>query len=120
MLPGLDGRGALPVVERIRKRLAEPLPEGNPTFTASFGITDSAEADSTEELIQIADAALYASKAAGRDCITVGLPALVFSEQTRNRDESADPDVEPVTARRIPLHQAAAEEEPAPNGADIR
>ena len=44
---------------------------GHPPFTASFGISDSTQGDSLQRLIQLADAALYASKNAGRDRVTV-------------------------------------------------
>ncbi len=134
MLPGLDAHGAVPVLERLRERLVDTLPEGNPGFTVSFGATDSSEADTIEELLQIADEALYASKAAGRDCITVGSPSMDFSADAThrrsdpngdysNRDYSngdTNGDFEVLPVRRVALHEAADEEEPEPNGADIR
>jgi diguanylate cyclase (GGDEF)-like protein/PAS domain S-box-containing protein len=76
VLPDLDRHRGVGVLERIQKRLAESHLSGLPSFTSSFGITDSSEAKSADELIRIADAALYESKAAGRDRITVGVPML--------------------------------------------
>jgi len=120
VLPGLDRQGALLVLERARERLAEAHVGTHPRFTASFGLTDSTEAESLEELLMIADAALYDSKAAGRDRITVGSPPVGAT--------ISDPDSQQMSGRayarqrprprRPALHTAAEEEEP--NGADAR
>jgi diguanylate cyclase (GGDEF)-like protein/PAS domain S-box-containing protein len=114
VLPDLDRQGALPVLERIRARLAEGHVGNHPRFTASFGLTDSAEAESLEELLLIADAALYDSKAAGRDRITVGAPpvsAALSADDSRARNSHANGHQSPQR-RRPALHTAAEEEEP--------
>ncbi len=57
-------------IERIRSALAATTGRGDaPTFTASFGIAHSSDADDLEDLVQRADRALFAAKAAGRDRI---------------------------------------------------
>jgi diguanylate cyclase (GGDEF)-like protein/PAS domain S-box-containing protein len=76
VLPDIDRNRGVGVLERIQKRLAESHLAGHPRFTASFGITDSGEAGTIDGLVRIADAALYESKAAGRDTITIGVPML--------------------------------------------
>lgn len=59
---------ALEVIGRIRAHLAESLLTSNVTpFTASYGVADSSMGASFEEILRIADAALYRSKDAGRD-----------------------------------------------------
>lgn len=71
LLPEVKARGAAEVAERVRKRLAsEPLTAG--VVTLSFGIAEyPAHGDTGDELIAIADAALYQAKDEGRDQIIV-------------------------------------------------
>ncbi|HWG09485.1 MAG TPA: diguanylate cyclase [Solirubrobacteraceae bacterium] len=121
VLPELERQGALLVLERIRERLAESHVGSHPRFTASFGLTDSTQAASIEQLLQIADTALYDAKAAGRDRIVVGVPPL--SEPITLADgpgTDASPRDYATRARRRPaFHSAADEEEPGPNGIDV-
>jgi diguanylate cyclase (GGDEF)-like protein/PAS domain S-box-containing protein len=120
VLPDLDRQGALLVLERMRQRLAEAHVGSHPRFTASFGLTDSQEAESLEELLLIADAALYDSKAAGRDRITVGAPLVsaAISASDSNAMDIPAPEQQRTQGRRPALHTAAEEEEP--NGAEPR
>jgi diguanylate cyclase (GGDEF)-like protein len=70
VLPGVDLHESVEIVERIRADLDDATGRGDtPAFTASFGIAHSTEADDFEDLVQRADAALFAAKAAGRDRI---------------------------------------------------
>jgi diguanylate cyclase (GGDEF)-like protein len=120
VLPDLDRQSALAVLERIRERLAEGHAGNHPRFTASFGLTDSTEAESLEELLMIADAALYDAKAAGRDRIKVGAP-LVNATLSGAEPEGAAGRATPKqgAGRRPPaLHTAAEEEDPI--GVDVR
>lgn len=67
---------ALEVIDRIRADLAEALiTAGTPPFTASFGIGDTTMASSFDEVLRVADEALYRSKNNGRDRVLIGLPA---------------------------------------------
>jgi diguanylate cyclase (GGDEF)-like protein/PAS domain S-box-containing protein len=120
VLPDLDRQGALLVLERMRQRLAEAHVGSHPRFTASYGLTDSHEAESLEELLLIADAALYDSKAAGRDRITVGAPLVstAISASDPAATGARAPEQQHSQARRPALHTAVEEEEP--DGADIR
>jgi len=59
---------ALEMVDRMRMKLATTLKLGKtPVFTASFGIADSTMSGQSQDLIQLADGALYQAKASGRD-----------------------------------------------------
>ncbi|TLY79517.1 MAG: GGDEF domain-containing protein [Gammaproteobacteria bacterium] len=65
----VDGRE---VADRVRAKLAERLLAGSiPTFTASFGIADTTMSPRLEELLRLADEALYCAKEAGRDCAVI-------------------------------------------------
>ncbi|MCP5025289.1 MAG: GGDEF domain-containing protein [Actinomycetia bacterium] len=65
----LDVSSAL---ERVRERLALRLTEGDVIpFTASFGVADSNQADSIEELILTADDALLLAKQRGRNRVVI-------------------------------------------------
>jgi diguanylate cyclase (GGDEF)-like protein len=70
LLPGVDVYEAVEAVERVRTALSEVTGRGDaPTVTASFGIAQANDADGTDDLVQRADQAMFAAKAAGRDRI---------------------------------------------------
>jgi diguanylate cyclase (GGDEF)-like protein len=73
ILPETDLPGALKLAERIRIRLqttAVELPSGESLHaTASFGVAVNDELTAAEQLVAAADEALYAAKAAGKNCV---------------------------------------------------
>jgi diguanylate cyclase (GGDEF)-like protein len=73
ILPETDLPGAIKLAERIRARLettAVELPSGETLrATASFGVAVKDELTAPEELVAAADEALYAAKAAGKNCV---------------------------------------------------
>jgi diguanylate cyclase (GGDEF)-like protein len=72
VLPDCTTEKATAVLERLRERLALSLAAGRvPAFTVSFGLGSSADADTLEELVAVADRALLAAKAAGRNRVMV-------------------------------------------------
>jgi diguanylate cyclase (GGDEF)-like protein len=84
------------VAERIRRRVAAlqvvvPTPDGPLTvagLTVSVGgAVASPEADDLQQLLQMADAALYAAKRAGRNCVRMGLP--VPTQAARGGEQAA-------------------------------
>jgi diguanylate cyclase (GGDEF)-like protein len=77
VLPGADAQGALGVAERVRAAVGElslMAPDGIalPRITASIGCAVLAPAQTGEVLVATADQALYASKRAGRNRVTLG------------------------------------------------
>jgi diguanylate cyclase (GGDEF)-like protein/PAS domain S-box-containing protein len=118
VVPDVDRQQASGVLERIRTRLAESHTGNHPAFTASFGLTDSTRADTLEQLLQLADTALYAAKEAGRDRVvinddrpdTTAPPAAANSDPSRPRGRNSF----------VPLHPAVDEEDPQPSGFEIR
>ncbi len=78
VLPGTDTDGALIQVERVRARLRKIVVQlecGEEVRTSgSIGVccNESDQNLTVEQLLYYADEALYAAKAAGRDCVVVG------------------------------------------------
>jgi diguanylate cyclase (GGDEF)-like protein/PAS domain S-box-containing protein len=136
LMPDLDRQHGAATLERLRRRLAESHLAGHPQFTASFGVADSLTADTLEEIIQVADAALYESKAAGRDRVTIGATPVELIDLDLPPDDAgegngngandgasrADEGIG-VTAEHShhgALHAAVDEDDPAPHGSEIR
>ena len=68
IFPAQTVETATAALERVREALAFAVAAGTvPLFTASFGVASSADADSLEDLIQMADAALFQAKRRGRN-----------------------------------------------------
>jgi diguanylate cyclase (GGDEF)-like protein len=84
LLPGVDVVGAVEIMERVREVLALTTRRGDvPSFTASYGIAESAAATDFDDLLLRADRALFAAKQAGRDCICIdGHPIAVAPNLT--------------------------------------
>jgi diguanylate cyclase (GGDEF)-like protein len=98
LLPGANAERATEVVERLRAALAQAhLLSNTPIFTASFGIADSSMARDRENIVRLADEALYRSKQAGRDRSTVADPLAVGPVGVRReRDQGAVVDITQV------------------------
>ncbi len=74
VLPDCDTESASKVLERVRERLALALTTGRvPSFTVSFGVAASSDADTFDEVVAIADHALFAAKTAGRNRVVVAI-----------------------------------------------
>jgi diguanylate cyclase (GGDEF)-like protein len=73
ILPETDLAGALNLSERLRIKLETTpveLPSGETlNATASFGVAVKDELETAEHLVAAADEALYAAKAAGKNCV---------------------------------------------------
>lgn len=68
LLKGAGAADAVGWADRLRGRLAESLAKtASPLFTASFGVADSTMSRDIDELVRMADGALYQAKRGGRD-----------------------------------------------------
>ena len=122
VLTDLDRHQAVRVLDRLRERVAEAQAGNGPAFTASFGVTDSAAAETLEQLLQIADSGLYVSKQTGRNQVTIGqLDPTAFAgpPARESHDESPALPTRRPGARPL-LHDATDEEDPRPTGLEIR
>jgi diguanylate cyclase (GGDEF)-like protein/putative nucleotidyltransferase with HDIG domain len=70
LMPGVGGEEAHAAAERVRRAAAaRPFPDAG-VMTLSAGVCDLSQTDDPEELLRLADGALYWAKAHGRDaCI---------------------------------------------------
>jgi diguanylate cyclase (GGDEF)-like protein len=72
LLPHTSIGEAVRALERLQTALSlEVSKTGGLAFTASWGLTDSSSGQTFDEIVAVADAALYSAKRAGRDCIMV-------------------------------------------------
>ena len=72
ILQNTDLEEGIEVAERVRTRLnCDAIHCGETTLdvTLSLGLAQARDSDSVDDLIERADSALYAAKAAGRDCV---------------------------------------------------
>ncbi|MFQ5349907.1 MAG: diguanylate cyclase [Thermoanaerobaculia bacterium] len=73
LLPSTDASGAAELADELRRRVRQEtlLPEGAQLSVSMGVVTYPEHAAELGQLIDLGDRALYASKAAGRDCVTV-------------------------------------------------
>ncbi|MGZ5274309.1 MAG: diguanylate cyclase domain-containing protein [Caldimonas sp.] len=91
VLTGTHAKAAEEQVDRLRGRLAQTLYGGKaPRFTVSFGIADSTMSRRPDQLIRMADVALYQAKAEGRDRACIADPSVPFDEPHFRRVAATD------------------------------
>jgi diguanylate cyclase (GGDEF)-like protein len=94
LLPNCTAQDANEVIERLRADLVQALVvSNNPPFTASFGIADTSMGTRFEDVIRVADEALYRSKEGGRNRATIGDPAQLTTATRRSSEHHASIDV---------------------------
>ncbi len=72
VLPECPVDEARQVLDRVRQRIAVRIVVAEvPTFTVSFGLASSDQADDFQQVVSLADSALLSAKAGGRDRIVV-------------------------------------------------
>ena len=88
LLPDSDERGAHIAAERMRHAIREGFAEDAVPLTISFGIAAFPQhGETTEDLMESADQALYTAKEIGRDCSVIYAPdaAAAVSGHARRR-----------------------------------
>lgn len=72
VLPRCDPAGAVPVLQRVQRALADTLrADGIPTFTASIGVAASVNGSTFDDVLTLADGSLLHAKDTGRNRIIV-------------------------------------------------
>jgi diguanylate cyclase (GGDEF)-like protein len=90
VLQGHNALSAFEVAERIRANLAAAVRIDGPiSFTASFGVADSTMGGALDQLVRVADDALYQSKEAGLDRVTIGDALRLGSGHRRDAEHLA-------------------------------
>lgn len=75
LLPGVDSKGGLIAAERIRSAIAECKLDKIGQITASLGVATFLEhSEKIEELLEIADQAMYTAKRNGRNQVQIAKP----------------------------------------------
>ncbi len=91
VMPGMVASQAKAALDRMRARLAEECAKAEvPTVRVSIGVVDTESAETTNNLMRLADEALLAAKAQGRDRVLVGPVMAVVGS-------GASDDAEPTT-----------------------
>jgi hypothetical protein len=102
MLPSCTIDEAVVVLERVRERIALRLESGHlPTFTVSFGVASSDQAEDFEHVVALADDALLRAKAAGRDQIVVARSSEPADPTLTTANETSGP-TPPAHAPEVP------------------
>ena len=80
LLPQVYAHVAVGAIERVRESLVLALAGGTtPGFTASFGIADSTMQSDLDEILRLADGALFEAKRRGRDRAVLANPDAAIS-----------------------------------------
>lgn len=82
LLPGVDSKGGLIAAERIRSAIAQCKLDKIGQITASIGVATFLEhSDKIDELLEIADQAMYMAKRNGRNQVQIAKPITEISWQ---------------------------------------
>lgn len=121
LLPHTSIGEAVRALERLQTALSlEVAKTGGLSFTASWGLTDSASGETFDEIVAVADAALYSAKRAGRDCIMVDSEAAAADAAAELIEPpSAPPPMAPKPVASKPVAPVRIPRSVAPPPADI-
>lgn len=107
ILPGIDSKGGLIAAERIRKAISECELETIGQITASLGVATYLEhSHKVDELLEIADQAMYLSKRNGRNQVQVAKPITETSWQEIAMNTFMDI----LSKQRIPISKQIAKD----------
>lgn len=100
LLPGVDSAGGCIAAERIRKAIAAVELEKIGHITASLGVATYLEhSEDIEDLLELADRAMYESKRNGRNRVTIARP----DYETSWQEIAVNTFVDILTKHRIPI-----------------
>lgn len=100
LLPGVDSKGGLIAAERIRSAIADCNLDKIGKITASIGVATYLEhTDKVEELLEIADQAMYSAKRNGRNQVQLAKPAT----ETPWQEVAINTFMDILSKKRIPI-----------------
>jgi diguanylate cyclase (GGDEF)-like protein len=100
ILPSVDSAGGMIAAERIRKAIENTKLDKIGKITASIGVaTFFKHSDNADELLELADQAMYMSKRNGRNRVTLAKPISEISWQ----DIAFNSFIEILSKRKIPI-----------------
>lgn len=100
LLPGVDSKGGLIAAERIRSAIADCKLEQVGKITASIGVATFLEhSDKIDELLEIADQAMYVAKRNGRNQVQLAKPIAEVSWQ----EVAMNTFIDILSKKRIPI-----------------
>ncbi len=106
ILPGVDSQGGLVAAERIRKAIESVELEKIEHVTASIGVATYLEhSDDIDELLELADQAMYESKRNGRNQVTLAKISNISSWQ----EVAVDTFIDILSKHRIPIDDKTSE-----------
>ena len=107
ILPGIDAKGGAIAAERLRASIAKEPVEGLGHITASIGVATFIEHTlDLDDLIEMADKAMYDAKESGRNRVKIA----VAQENVSWQDVAVNAFVEILDKHRIPFNSALAQE----------
>lgn len=105
LLPGVDSKGGIIAAERIRSAIADCELEEVGNITASIGVATFLEhSDKTDELLEIADQAMYTAKRNGRNQVQLAKPVAEISWQ----EVAINTFMDILSKKRIPISSDVA------------
>ena len=105
LLPGVDSRGASIAAERIRKSIENQILDTIGGITASIGVATFLEhSDRIDELIELADQAMYKAKLNGRNQVQLAQP----QSEVNWQQVAVDTFMDIIAKRRIPVDENIA------------
>ena len=106
LLPGVDSRGASIAAERIRKSIENQILDTIGGITASIGVATFLEhSDRIDELIELADQAMYKAKLNGRNQVQLAQP----QNEVNWQKIAIDTFMDILAKRRIPVDEGVAQ-----------
>ncbi|RDI75258.1 GGDEF: diguanylate cyclase (GGDEF) domain [Gaiella occulta] len=117
VLPNATVDGAVQLLERLRAEVGAASAGDAPAFTASFGVSASSAGESFDEILCVADAALYRAKDEGRDRVVIAGPDEEAEARLRRPQrvggDVADRHLDAAAGNGVPaLHAVAADDDP--------
>ncbi len=107
LLPGISSEGASAAAERIRKAIEDKKIDTIGHITGSLGVATFLEhTNDVEELLELTDQAMYASKRNGRNQVTLAKPI----EETSWQEIAFNTFIDILSKNRVPMAQKLSKE----------